>query len=214
MNDRSHSILVGGGGSLAEERLLTDARRGQIARAALEIITAGGVEALSMASVAERCGIVPSAIYRHFRGRDEMVAAAVDHVVSRARANVREAVTSSGGALDALERLLYKQLELVDELVAIPRILFAAGGGPAGNPAFRKKLRRMLSGLLGELEKLIRRGQEAGEIRRDVNPGVAARMYWGLLPTATILTIHFGRDFARGEFSREAWKVVRRSLEA
>ncbi|HEY6572448.1 MAG TPA: helix-turn-helix domain-containing protein, partial [Candidatus Eisenbacteria bacterium] len=54
-------------------KLATEVRRDQIAAAALQIIAAHGVRGLSLAAVARRVGLVPSAIYRHFAGKDEIL---------------------------------------------------------------------------------------------------------------------------------------------
>jgi len=48
----------------------TEVRQEQIIEAALELIGAEGVGALNIAGIAEQVGIVPSALYRHFKSKD------------------------------------------------------------------------------------------------------------------------------------------------
>jgi AcrR family transcriptional regulator len=58
---------------MATERLETDIRQDQITQAALGLVAAKGVAELSIAGVARRVGLVPSAIYRHFKSKDEVL---------------------------------------------------------------------------------------------------------------------------------------------
>jgi AcrR family transcriptional regulator len=48
-------------------------------RAAAELLAEGGVEALTMRSVAQRTGIPIATIYRYFANRDALIAAYLDH---------------------------------------------------------------------------------------------------------------------------------------
>jgi len=58
----------------------TGARQGQIIEAALELIDAEGVSALSIVGIAERVGIVPSALYRHFKSKEDVLDAVLESV--------------------------------------------------------------------------------------------------------------------------------------
>ena len=51
--------------------------------AALEIVDAEGVEGLSMRRLARRLGAAPMSLYRHVRGKDEVVGLVVAALASR-----------------------------------------------------------------------------------------------------------------------------------
>jgi AcrR family transcriptional regulator len=53
-----------------------DARR-RILEAAAELVTAGGLDAATPAAIAERAGAGKMSLYRHFSGKDELVAEAL-----------------------------------------------------------------------------------------------------------------------------------------
>ncbi|MBI2220156.1 MAG: helix-turn-helix transcriptional regulator [Acidobacteria bacterium] len=53
-------------------KLDTEIRQEQIAQAALAVVARHGIRRLSIASVARRVGIVPSAPYRHFENKDDL----------------------------------------------------------------------------------------------------------------------------------------------
>ena len=53
-----------------------DARR-RILEATAELVTAGGLDAATPAAIAERAGAGKMSLYRHFAGKDELVAEAL-----------------------------------------------------------------------------------------------------------------------------------------
>src|SRR4030042_1494447 len=68
-----------------------EGRREQIAEAALELLARQGIRRLSVGAVARRIGVVPSAVYRHFRGKEEILSAAVGRMGDRLLENVLRA---------------------------------------------------------------------------------------------------------------------------
>ena len=55
---------------MALEKLNSEVRQEQYVQAALGLVAADGLKNLSVARVARRMGLVPSALYRHFPGKD------------------------------------------------------------------------------------------------------------------------------------------------
>ena len=69
-------------------KINTEIRQEQIAEAAIELIAAEGVNSLSIAGIAERVGIVPSAFYRHYKSKDEVLDAILDQLRIKLLGNV------------------------------------------------------------------------------------------------------------------------------
>ena len=61
-----------------------DLSRDRLIAAALRLIDGKGVQALSMRALAEAVGVTPMALYNHFVGKRELLAAVADHVVGTA----------------------------------------------------------------------------------------------------------------------------------
>ena len=76
---------------MATEKLDTQVRREQIVQAALSLIGTHGLRRLSVASLARRIGLVPSALYRHFKGKDDVIEAVLQHIRDGLQENVRTA---------------------------------------------------------------------------------------------------------------------------
>ncbi|HWO67030.1 MAG TPA: TetR/AcrR family transcriptional regulator [Umezawaea sp.] len=58
-------------------------RRELIVEAAAALFADRGFEFVSVGDIAEQVGVGPSALYRHFAGKDELLGAAVDHALDR-----------------------------------------------------------------------------------------------------------------------------------
>ena len=74
--------------TFATDRLPATERRDALLDAALELVLEGGTRAITMGTVAERCGVARPLVYKHFANKDELLralhhreAAAIDRAI-------------------------------------------------------------------------------------------------------------------------------------
>ncbi len=72
-------------------------------KAAIELLAEGGIDALTMRSLAEETGIPVATIYRYFDNRDSLIGAYLDHELEK----IEETVSS---ALLALDRVTFRSM--------------------------------------------------------------------------------------------------------
>lgn len=181
-------------------------RRREIAQAALGVLAESGPAELNVAQIAQRLGLAPSALYRHFPGKGEIVDAVLDLVESRFEANVAEACRSNPEPLRCLEALLGRHVALVRENSGIPRLLFS-GEVFSGGDRNRKRLYGLVAGYLGRVAKIIRAGQRAGSIRKDVDARTLAVHFLGIVQPAVILGHLSGGRFEVARHAKRAWRL-------
>lgn len=198
---------------MRREKLRTQIRREQIVQAALGLIAQQGLRRLSMGAVARRVGLVPSALYRHFQNKEEIVLACFEFVRSRVLANLETVTAASPNALERLERLLRRTVQMVRELQAIPRIVFAEGFA-SEEPARRRRIYQLVQGVLARLEEVVREGQRRGEIRADLDARALAVMVWSQLPPLVILWHVSEGQFDVTRQAEKSWRVLRQALAA
>jgi TetR/AcrR family transcriptional regulator, fatty acid metabolism regulator protein len=198
---------------VALEKLDTEIRREQIVEAALSLIAAHGVRRLSVGALARRVGLVPSALYRHFRSKQEILDAALQLVQRRALENLREVCTATPDALERLELLLTRVIKMVRDLQALPRIVFSEGMS-ADQPERKRQAYRILKGLLSAIEGIIRDGQQRGEVRTDFDAQSLAVMFWGMLPPAVILWHVSEGRFDVTRHAERSWDLFREAIRA
>ena len=139
----------------------TEIRQDQIARSALALISRNGFQRLNMAGLARKVGVVPSAIYRHYRNKDEVLDAVLELISQRLLGNVAAARTKSTDALERLERVLMGHVKLIRGEVPIPRVVFSEAIF-TGHRRRRRRIHRMFQEYLGQVADILREGQRAG----------------------------------------------------
>ncbi len=197
---------------MASQRLGTQIRREQIAEAALRLVGDQGLKGLRLDALARRVGIVPSAIYRHFKGKEELLDAMVDLFQKKVIANVQTVKQESQDPLEQMRRLLMRHVELIRENQALPRIIFSE---EVHHRSFsrRSKLLGIIRALLGEVESMVREGQRQGLVRTELDPSTLALVFLGLFQPAAVLWHLSQGEFDVTRHARRAWEVFRKGVE-
>jgi AcrR family transcriptional regulator len=179
--------------------------------AAMELIGSEGVNSLSISAIAERVGIVPSAFYRHYASKDDVLDAILEQLRTRLMGNI-EAVRKEGkNAPERLKRLMVRHVSLLARNRAIPQVVFS-DSIHAGDPQRKAKVQGIVSGYLSEVRRIITEGQKDGSIRKGLPPETVAAMFLGIiLPTAVFQKVIGGKlDVER--YVANAWSVFERGI--
>jgi len=199
---------------MADAKLQTRIRREQIAEAALKLVASEGVKRLSIAAVARRVGLVPSGIYRHFKNKDAMLDAVLDLFESRLQANVAAAREESADSVRRLHGLFTRHIRIIREGgQAFPRIVFSEEA-TSDHTERKTRVRRIVAGYLGEIERMVREGQQQGQIDRKLLPRTAAMLFLGMIVPAGVLWHLTDGGFNLTQHAGRIWKMYERALSA
>jgi AcrR family transcriptional regulator len=171
-----------------------DARRVELADAALRLFSERGITATRLEDVAEVAGVSKATVYKYFDSKEALVEYAIRSRLTSLVGQLEELAGDVGGPASARLRIVLRRawsywvspeagrlLRLVlGELSSIsPELVRAwADDGPARGWRV--------------VESLIREGVEAGEFRRDVDAAVAARFVTSGLLMQANLRVHLG----------------------
>jgi len=194
------------------EKLRTEIRQDQISRVALNLVASYGLKKLTLANVARKVGLVPSAIYRHFASKEEML----DSVLKLIRAMLQDNVTivcqETTEPLERLKRLLFSHVRLARENQGIPRIIFG-GDIYEKHPERKTRVYESIKGYLHRVSKIISQGQESGAIRPDLDPEAVAVMFLGLIQPAAILWHLSDGRFDVTKQAEKAWHIFQNAIQ-
>jgi AcrR family transcriptional regulator len=185
-------------------KIQTQIRKEQIAEAALDVVHVHGLRGLRMERVAQRVGIVPSALYRHFKGKQAVIDAMLDLIRQKLEEVVATVREDPVPALDRMRLLLRRHLALVQHFQAIPRLLFS-DEVCVGQPARKARVYETMSTYLGAVASLVREAQADGTVRKDIAPETAAIMFLGLFQPAAILMFMSDGGFDAARHLERAW---------
>lgn len=194
------------------ERLDTQLRKRQIAQAALEIMSADGLKALSIAAVARRVGLAPSAIYRHYQGKDEVLDAALDFIRETFLGNAAASRAVSDDPLERLRDLVGRHLAFFMRNRALPRIIFS-DETVASVPRRRARVYRMVCAYLREIAEIVREGQRSGTLTSRIDPGTAALLFLGMIQPAGFLRLLSGGEVDVAAHLRRVWPLYEAILQ-
>ncbi len=198
---------------MKRERLNTEIRQEQIIQAAMNLIASRGLKGLNMAALANRIGLVPSAIYRHFKSKNDILDMILIFIQERLLTNVRIACKETSEPMERLQRILRRHVETLRENRAIPRIIFTEDVF-SGNPKRKTKVYRIVNGYLEGLNKIIRDGQEKGQIRSDMDSKTVALMFLGMIQPGAILWFLSDGKFDISKHSEKNWGIFREAIRA
>ena len=165
----------------------TEQRQEQITQAALDLINDQGVSGLSIAGIARRVGIVPSALYRHFASKDAVIDAVLDLIRQRLLDNVVHVREQTDVPLEQLRLLLIRHAFLLDENRAIPSVVFSEAVY-TGAPERKSRVTGIITDYLKEIQAIIALGQQDGSIHKKIEPATAAVLFMGMILPAAILS--------------------------
>ena len=191
---------------MGTQKLETEVRRAQIAQAALSLVSRHGLKGLSIAGIAGHIGLVPSAIYRHFKNKDQVIDAIFDLVREQLLGNVQMVTQETKNILDRLKRLLMLHIRLIRGNRGILRVAFSEEV-MSGPPPRKAKVYAMVRAYLQEVAEIVHQGQEAGVIRTDLEPNMVAVAFLGLIQPAAILWQLSGGEFEVTDQAERAWEI-------
>lgn len=143
----------------------------------VELFNDRGFDGTSMEDLAGHLGISKSAIYHHVTSKDALLGLALDHALSGLEAAAAEVRTLDGPAVDRLQSLVRRSVEvLVDRLPYVTLLLRVHGNSAVEREALarRRRLDRFAAGLVKD-------AVADGDLRPDVDPAVTARLLFGMV---------------------------------
>lgn len=145
----------------------TEIRREQITEAAFELVGSQGISSLTVEKIATMIGVVPSALYKHFKNKQQILDSILDMIHSTLEGIFKEACQKGRTPLGKIHLFFLGETRFMMQNPEGPMILMHAIR--SGKPS--KRLDRAMDfgrKIYVELVELLRKGQEIHEVRSDI----------------------------------------------
>jgi TetR/AcrR family transcriptional regulator, acrAB operon repressor len=162
-----------------------DSRR-DLMKIAIDCFARYGYQATSIDRIAKAAGVTKGALYYHFTDKEQLLFEAVKNRVGQFERRVVSDLApgdDAPGALRQLARLCFDHATKSNHRRLIVTLMIEALDT---NPRLAAQFRDMMERFRGYLRGIVRRGQELGAFRPDVDPAVAAEVYAGAVMGAEI----------------------------
>lgn len=191
---------------LARTRLSSNLRKEQILDATLAIIAESGHPGVNTSEISRRVGIVPSALYRHFQDKEQLVDALLERTRERLLGNIEHLAGRSGDPVRLLKQILLLHLQMIRENPGIPKLVFSDAVA-FGTFERKNKLFSILNAYMKHIEDVVVRGQEKGKISRDILPRTAAFTLVSLAQNVGIILNLTGGKIDMTSEAESAWRL-------
>ena len=190
-------------------RKSTEVRKEEIVRAALSIVEQSGLDKLNINDIAAKIELVPAAIYRHFTGREEIVAALIEYIDKRLKNNLSQVNNVTDTPIAKLKALFELHVALLKEEAAIPRVLYYILSSDR-TPDLKASMMSAVGFYVQQVKKLLIQGQEKGEISPDIDITAAAMMFLGMVQPLAIMS-QVNKEVL-DEYPQKLWQNYQRSI--
>ncbi len=166
-------------------------RKQEILEEAMALIIREGIAPLTMKSVAEQVGFTETAMYRHFRGKSDLV-------ISLIRL-IRERFDEMFAGISLEERpdvffqgLLCPMLEYMEQVRGVT-IQFLSESTYNRDEAIREELYDFLGSMIQRIAAYLKAAQDRKTVRQEMDCEAAAVLFTGILQSLTIRYLLSGR---------------------
>ena len=154
-------------------------KRDAILRAATQVFARNGFFQSQVADVARAAGVAAGTVYLYFRNKDDLLVSLFERTMREAIAEGRAAldgVDDSRARLTRIARLHLERLGRDRDLAVVFQVELRQ------STKFMERFSSTyLRDYLGLIRETIADGQATGAFRRDVNPTIAAKVFFGAL---------------------------------
>jgi len=193
-------------------KLDTETRREQIAHACVEVVGEEGFDSLSVAKVARKIGLVPSALYRHYDSKYEMVTDMLHIFMDMAQDMLNEVMQKEKSALRRLRAIIIRENEIMSEDKMFMRFLLS--DRVISDPVLCGKIREIGDKYSKGIQEIIIEGQKAGEITSETDAETLAMLFQGVtMPPGMKQMISWGNYDAIKQIEKN-WKFFERAIKA
>jgi len=150
-----------------------------ILEAAIRVFAQKGFHAARISDVADEAGVADGTIYLYFKNKDDLLLSIFEEKMDLLLAGLREALVGVTDPLDQVRtfaRYHFRQVQDHRELAEVLQIELRLSN------KFMKEYRpQKLWEYLGKFAEIVRAGQEAGQVRTDIDPFMAMWAFFGAM---------------------------------
>ncbi len=154
-------------------------KRERILDAAVRVFAQEGFYNAKVSQIAHAAGVADGTIYLYFKSKDDLLISLFEDRMEVVNQNLRDALKRGANAVERLRSVVRLHLDLIEknrpmaEVICVELRQSSKFIKEYANPKFAEFL-RLIAGAIAE-------GQEAGELRRDLDPPILSRALFGAL---------------------------------
>jgi AcrR family transcriptional regulator len=189
----------------------TDIRKKQIANAAAKIIIKYGSEHVTTKKIAEEVGISETAIYRHFKSKEELLAFLISDIEKILLSEIELDVAGNPYSIGNLEKTIKTHVAHIVKRKGISFQVIAEIIS-LGSKTLDQQTYQVINNYIGRVEEILNRCSKAGIIRHDVDLHAAATLFFGMTQGLVNTWALSKYNFNLEEKFSSSWRIFREAI--
>lgn len=168
--------------------------RETILKEAAELFNQRGFFGAALSDVMEATGLEKGGIYNHFKSKDDLALQAFDYAVDLIRRELGRAIRENRNTVDRLHAIVAVFDREADgyPLPGGCPVMNTAIEADDAHPALRERARLAMDEWHQMVQRTVKRGQQKGEIRREVDPRLFSTIMISILEGALMQSRLYG----------------------
>lgn len=188
-------------------RMSTGARKEQVLEAALKIVHHKGIHSLTLREIADNVGISEAALFRHFKGKEDIVDSLASTIFDE-----NQFVPRGEGPWQTMENMLTWQLELFQRNPLHTSVLFHEDIFREF-PSVKERFDLRRSSRSSLIRQLVKEGQRDGTFAADVDAEAFSLLFMGGIRMAVLEWRHADFSYDLRSRSTPLLHLLRKCLE-
>ncbi len=188
-------------------------RKQEIIEAAMDLAAEQGVKRVTTQAIADRVGIAQPTVFRHFKTRDAIFAAAIDFLSTNLFRVLETFFVGKGPADERLRQLIRTQLSFISKQKGLPRLLFS-DRLHLESPALKAGIQKVMDRYTRQVANIIRDGQQSGCFRANLDADETGRYVAALVQGLIMRWSIFDFGFALEDEADALWHFLYAALRA
>ena len=159
--------------------MLTE-RQTEIIECSIKIIDKKGIQGLTIKNISKEIGISEPAIYRHFKSKTDIILALLENFKIMADFLSEAMDNFEGSAIEKISFMFSKMIEMFTNQPSIVSVIFSEEIFK-NEDQLLDKIREILNQHQQTIEKIILKGQEQNNVRKDIEKQSLALVIMGAL---------------------------------
>jgi len=167
----------------------TPDKRNRILKAAIKVFAKKGFYATRVSEIAKAAGVADGTIYLYFKNKDDVLITIFEEGIEQLLAILRQVAESDEPFENRIRRIIELQLGLLQDQRDLAEVITV--NLRQSSRLLKQYAAPLFMQYIDVIAGVIRKGQEQGAFRKDLNPRVVARSLFGALD-AILLTWALG----------------------
>ena len=187
-----------------------EVKKQNILEAAIRVFAKNGFQNTSVSQVAREAHVADGTIYLYFENKNELLVSIFDEAMTFFAAQAQEAINNLDTAPEKLRMLAHLHLRNLGENEDIATVF---------QVELRHSIRIMkqfsktsLKKYLKLMEEIFLQGQKEGTIRKDLNPWIAVKIFFGALDEMTTNWILRTRNYQLEDMAEPVLEILLKGM--